>query len=98
MKIDFTQELKDFAGEPIRLSETSPNLMLKDVIFIAVRAQLQDDANSTLDQKLALNKVAEIVYQNGELTIEQASIIKERASKMFASPAVCGAICKAIEG
>jgi hypothetical protein len=98
VKIDFTQELKDFAGEPIRLSETSSNLMLKDVIFMAVRAQLQDDANSTLDQKLALNKVAEIVYQNGELTIEQASIIKERVSKVFPSPAVCGAICKAIEG
>lgn len=98
MKIDFTQELKDFAGEPIRLSEASPNLLLKDIIFMAVRAQLQDDSTSTLEQKLALNKVGEIVYKNEELTIEQASIIKERASKMFPSPAVCGAICKAIEG
>ena len=51
MKINFTQELKDFAGEPIRFTENGANLKLKDVIFIAIRVQLQDDNNLTLDQK-----------------------------------------------
>lgn len=98
MKIDFEKELKDFAGEPIRFSENTSNVKLKDVIFLAVRSQLQEDGSSTLEQKLSLNKVAEAVYQNLELTTEQASMIKERVSKVFPSPAVCGAICKAIEG
>jgi hypothetical protein len=98
VKINFTQELKDFAGEPIRLTENGANLTLKDVIFIAIRAQLQDDNNSTLDQKLLINKIGEAVHENSELSTEQASALKERVSKVFPSPAVCGAICKAIEG
>jgi len=97
MKIDFSQELVDFTGETLKLDANSPNLTLKDVITFAIKTPLQDDANLPLDKKLELDKIGEIVWSGvGELETEQASIIKDRVSKVFPTPAVAGAVRRAI--
>lgn len=99
MKIDFTQELRDFAGEPLKLQEGSPNLTLKEVVSFAIKSQLPEDAQSPLADKIALDRIGELVYtEGGEMSTEQASVIKERISKVFTSPAVAGAVRRAIEG
>ena len=107
MKVDFTQELKDFAGEPLKLPppdpsvkpQDMPNLTLKDVISIAIKTALQEDANLALDAKIKLDKIGEVVWKGvGDFDTDMASLIKERISKVFTSPAVSGAVRRAIEG
>jgi hypothetical protein len=97
MKIDFSQELKDFTGEPLKLNENSPNLTLKDVITLALKSPLQEDAILPLDAKIKLDRIGETVWSgNGELELEDAALIKERVSKVFPTPAVAGAVRRAI--
>jgi hypothetical protein len=97
VKIDFSQELKDFTGEPLKLNENSPNLTLKDVITLALKSPLQEDATLSLDAKIKLDRIGETVWSgNGELEIEDAALIKERVSKVFPTPAVAGAVRRAI--
>jgi hypothetical protein len=97
VKIDFSQELKDFTGEPLKLNENSPNLTLKDVITLALKSPLQEDATLPLDAKIKLDRIGETVWSgNGELELEDAALIKERVSKVFPTPAVAGAVRRAI--
>lgn len=97
MKIDFSVELTDFSGEALKLDANSANLTLKDVCTLAIKTPLQDDANLSLDKKLELDKIGEIIWSgSGELETEQATVIKERVSKVFPTPAVAGAVRRAI--
>lgn len=97
MKIDFSQELKDFTGESLKLNENSPNLTLKDVCTLAIKTPLQEDANLPLDAKIKLDRIGEIIWSGaGELELEDAALIKERVSKVFPTPAVAGAVRRAI--
>jgi hypothetical protein len=99
VKIDFMQELKDFAGEPLQLQKDGPNLTLKEAITISIRSALQEDAHAPLADKIALDRIGELVYQDGgEIDTGQATIIKERIAKVFTAPAVSGAVKRAIEG
>ena len=99
MKIDFTQQLKDFSGEVLKLDEKSAPLTLKDMISLSIKTTLPDDNTLTLQQKLDLDKIGEIVWSGeGELDTAQATLIKERISKVFTAPAVSGAVKRAIEG
>ena len=99
MKVDFLQELKDFSGEELKLNkDDKDNLTLKAVISIAVKSAIQEDQQLALDIKLKLDKIGEIACGGtGEFTTEMATLIKERISKVFTSPAVSGAVHRAIE-
>lgn len=97
MKVDFLQELKDFTGENLKLKEDSPNLTLKDVITLAIKTPLQEDQGLSLEAKIKLDKIGELVWAGaGELEMEDAVLIKERISKVFPTPAVAGAVRRAI--
>ena len=99
MKIDFTQELKDFSGEVLKMAADAPNLTLKDVISLSIKTQLPEDATTPLDKKIELDRIGELVWsEDGDMSVEQAAAIKERISKVFSSPAVSGAVKRAIGG
>jgi len=98
VKIDVKQELKDFSGEPLKISETAPNLTLKEVMSLSIKTTLQEDATTPLDKKIELDRIGEAIYKDEvDLTVEQCVIIKERISKVFTAPAVAGAVRRAIE-
>ena len=94
------QELKDFSGEPLKISEAAPNLTLKEVMSLSIKTTLQEDATTPLDKKIELDRIGEAIYKEGEidLSVEQCVMIKERISKVFTAPAVAGAVKRAIEG
>ena len=97
MVIDFSVEPKDFSGEPLKLKDDGPNLTLKDIITLAIKTPLQDDPQLSLDKKLDLDKIGELVWSGaGELETDQATLIKERISKVFPGPAIAGAVRRAI--
>jgi hypothetical protein len=97
MVIDFSQELKDFTGEVLKLDANSPNLTLKDVITLAIKTPLQEDQNLSLDAKIKLDRIGEMIWNGaGELETDDATLIKERVSKVFPTPAVAGAVRRAI--
>jgi hypothetical protein len=98
VKIDVKQELKDFSGEPLKISEGSPNLTLKEVMSLSIKTTLQEDATTPLDKKIELDRIGEAIFKEEvDISVEQCVMIKERISKVFTAPAVAGAVRRAIE-
>ena len=83
MKIDYTQKLVGFDGEPFKLEDGGKDLTIKDAILAACRAQVPGDDQLSPMDKFAIGEIGHLVSKDMDLTTEQVAKVKDRCGKIF---------------
>lgn len=97
MKIDFSQVLLSFTGEPFQLEEGGADLTLKDATIRACKTPIPGDEKLTFEEKIIVDNIGLAAFTDAtEIEMDQAKIIKDRISVILNAPAIAGAVRRAI--
>jgi len=98
MKVDFSQELIGYDGEPLKEGEKVITLAM--ICCNALMNQTEEDAKLPGEEKLRRFDLATMVYANKEpsdLKVEDIALLKTLVGKLY-GPLVVGPCWKLLEG
>lgn len=95
MRIDVTQEIKDFEGESIK-DNAGKVLTFRNVVGYAINNLEQ---NQTAEDKNACFQLGVKLYSTKEpdFTVNQLALIRKKVEKTY-NPLIVGRICEIVEG
>lgn len=82
MSLDYQEVLLNPTGKPFTDADNGP-LTIGKAFFFAVTSPVPGDENLSGEDKYNLGKIASLVSNEKQLTVEQKSIVKERIGKFF---------------
>lgn len=95
MKVNFNEALKDLSGKEVVENGVTINMQIP-----CINALMQDDAQADGTKKLQRYKLAKKIQDSAEateITVEDASMIKELVAKIY-GPLVVGNVYELLEG
>jgi hypothetical protein len=96
MKLDYALPLKNLGGKPFTDEDNKPHTLGSAIIF-ACSVAAEGDQQMTPVDKFKLGEIAMTVHKGLDLTVEQASVAKDRIAKLYASPLLVYIIHNALE-
>jgi hypothetical protein len=98
MKIKWDTKLLDLKAKPIK-SDSNEDVTLSDAVCNSMIAVLRGDENLSGDEKLKLFKIAMAASNgaDGEITVDQAALIKKRVAMAYGA-LIVGRVDEILEG
>lgn len=97
MKIDFTQNLLGFDGNPIMEPDNTPWTLQKAAMASLTNALPGDETASPME-KVQIGLIGVAIHEGKEITTGDAQKLKERICRILPAPVIAWAVENAIEG
>lgn len=99
MRIKLDEPIRDYKGQPIKVSETSEeHFTYFDVFVNALNNQITGEL-LTAEEKNKMYQITRKMYsdKNPNFTTDQLTLLKERVGKIY-PPLVYGRVCDLVDG
>lgn len=101
MKFDLNQVIKNYRNEPMKNTfderEKDKDLILKDVLCMALLMPIEADQKMKWRQKLELETLAKEIYEGkDDIESQDIALLKERVGAIF-NPSLVGPVCRILE-